>query len=192
MQRDTLQLLNTRQIARIARMNDDELWNFLLENEERIKFLTDFENKSRPYPVSGFLYAYPHGIDWFKKHFLKHVEEYREGVIFSTTMDFCFEDETVYLDYWTSGGHLDNQDSCDVKTSDEIMPPVNERSEEGQYKIYFHLLEAVHIENIIRAMEKNFDKLDERTRQSIDRAKEMKKICAENEDYRAAYIYSYF
>jgi hypothetical protein len=186
---DRLKLFNTALVPRITAMDDNALWNFLLANEERIKFLTSQELSSSISPVSGFFYAYPHGIDWFKKHFLKHVEGYREGVIFTTVMDFCFKDEKVYLDYYARCGYLDNEDSCDVKTSDEIMPPVDERSEEGSYKEYFHLLEPSHVENIIEAMEKNFDKLEKNTREDIDKIKRMKKFCLENEGYNVVYIY---
>jgi len=189
MENDCLRLFNLKLVELIVRMNDDELWNFLLNNEERIKFLTDRENDSKHHPASGFLYAYPHGIDWFKKQFLRYVEDYREGVIFSTVLDFCFRDESVLLDYWARCGYLDNEDSCGVKTSDEIMPPVDEDSEEGSYKKYFHLLEPSHVENIIEAMEKNFDKLEKNTREDIDKIKRMKKFCLENEGYNVTYIY---
>jgi hypothetical protein len=186
---DRLTLFDTALVPRITAMDDDQLWKFLLENEERIKFLTSQDLSSSISPVSGFFYAYPHGIDWFKKHFLQHLEDYREGVIFTIVMDFCFKDENAYLDYYARCGYLDNEDSCGVKTSDEIMPPVDEDSEEGYHKKYFHLLEPSHVENIIQAMEKNFGKLEKNTREDIDKIKRMKKFCLENEGYRVAYIY---
>jgi hypothetical protein len=189
MEKDCLRLFNQKLVQPIVRLNDDELWNFLLENEEQIKALTDRENNITKFPVSGFLYAYPHGIDWFKKHFLEHVEDYREGVIFSTVMDFCFKGEEIYPDYAAKCAFLDSVDSCDVITSDEIMPPVDEDSEEGCRKEYFHLLEPHHVENIIEAMEKNFVKLEKNTREDIDKIKGMRNFCLENEGWRVAYIY---
>jgi hypothetical protein len=189
MENDCLRLFNLNLVQPIVRMNDDELWNFLLENEKQIKILTDRENGFSKYPVGGFLYAYPHGIDWFKKHFLSHIEDYREGVIFSTVMDFCFKGEEIYLDYAAKCAFLDSADSCDVITSDEIMPPVDEDSEEGYHKKYFHLLDAHHVENIVATMEKNFAKLEKNTREDIDKIKRMKEFCLENEGWNVVYIY---
>lgn len=189
MDNDKLKLFYTKLVPKIVAMNDEELWNFLLANEERIKVMTDFSDMSRVSITSGYLYAYPHGIDWFKKHFLKHIEDYREGVIFTTVMDFCFKEESVYLDYYARSGYLDNENSCNVRTSDTIMPPVEEDSEEGSYKEYFHLLEPAHVENIIEAMEKNFDKLEKNTREDIAKIKKMKKFCQTNEGWNVAYIY---
>lgn len=192
MRTDTLRLFNTALVKQIVSMSDEELWNFLLENEERLKLLTDFENKSKPRLTTGAIYAYPHGIERLRKHFLRRIEEYREGLVFTLVNDFCFSDEMVYLGYYARGGYLDNADSCDVKTSDEIMPPVDEDSEEGCYKEYFHLLEPHQLENIIRTMKKNLAKLTFNTREDIAKIKAMKKICLENEDYKAAYIYNLF
>ena len=189
MENDHLRLFNQRLVEPIKRMNDDELWNFLLENEERIKIFTDSKAEKRPHPASGFLYAYPHGIDWFKKNFLGHVEDYREGVVYTTVIDFCFRDEQVYLDYWARCGFLDDASSSDVKTSDEIMPPIDKDSEEGYYAEYFHLLKPHHVELIVESMEKNFDRLEKNTREDIDQIKWMKQFCLENEGWNVAYIY---
>lgn len=182
---DRLRLFNVKLVNTIRAMNDDELWNFLLESEERIKQL----QYPHGHPVSGFLYAYPHGMEHFRKHFLKNIEAYREGVVFSMVMDFCFEGEETKMDYWARCGFLDSADSCEVKTSDEVMPPVDEDSEEAYYSEYFHLLEPHLVENIIQAMERNFDKLTINTRDDINKIKEMKQHCLRNEDYKVAYIY---
>ena len=190
MRTDTLRLFNAALVKQIVSMNDEELWNFLLENEERLKFLTDFQNKSKPRLTTGAIFAYPHGIEHFRKHFLSEIEEYREGVIFTLVNDFCFNDERVSLGYYAQGGYLDNADSCDVKNSDEIMPPVDKNSEAAWDKKYFHLLEPHHLENIIQAMEKKFAKLTDNTREDIEKIKAMKQFCLENEGYKAAYIYS--
>lgn len=189
MEYDRLKLFNTKLLKSIAAMNDDELWEFLLDNQERIKYLTQGETEPRIHPASGFFYAYPHGIDWLKKHFLQHIEDYREGVIFTVVMDFCFRDEAVRLDYWARCGYLDNSDSCDAKTSVEIMPPVDEDSEEGSNKLFFHLLETHHVESIILAMETNFDKLTVNTRDDINKIKEMNEVCLKNKDFKVIYIY---
>lgn len=190
MEYDRLKLFNKKRADKIVSMSDEDLWNFLLENEERVKYLSDFHANPRPHSASGFLYAYPHGIDWFKKHFYEHLEQYREGSIYTIVIDFCFDDESVMLDYWARCGYLDSADSCDVKTSDEIMPPVDDDSEEGYYKIYFHLLETNHVENILAAMERNFDKLTENTRKDINKIKKMHKFCQKNEGFKIIYQYN--
>lgn len=189
MEYDKLNLFNKKLADEIVLMSDDRLWNFLLENEDRIKRLLDSEAKPKLYPAGGFLYAYPHGIDWFRKHFLKHLEDYREGVIYAIVIDFCFKDDAIRLDYWARCGYLDSADSCGVKTSDEVMPPVDEDSEEGYYKIYFHLLELNHVESIIAAMERNFDKLTENTPDDINKIKEMRDVCLDNEGFKVIYEY---
>ena len=189
MEYDRLKLLNTKLLKSIVAMNDDEVWSFLLENEARVKRLTQSEVEPKLHLTSGYFYAYPHGIDWFKKHFLQHIENYREGVIYTLVLDFCFSDEAVKLDYWARCGYFDNADSCRVKTSDSIMPPVDEDSEEGCYRTFFHLLELQHVENIIQSMENNFDKLTDNTQEDINKIKEMKEICLKNEDFKIIYIY---
>lgn len=191
MENDKLRLFNLNLVEPVTRMNDEELWRFLLDNEEHIKVLTDREIPHEPFPASSFLYAYPHGIDWFKKHFLKHVEDYREGVIFTTVMDFCFKGEQIYLDSQAICGFLDSEASCDVIISEDIMPPVDEESEEGYDKKYFHLLEPAQVEIIIQSLEKNFAELEKNTREDIDKIKEMKKFCLENEGYKVAYIFDF-
>ncbi len=189
MENDRLKLFNTELVKTIVVMNSDELWDFLLENEARIKYLTQNNVAPKLQVASGFLYAYPHGMDWFKKHFLNHIENYREGVIYTLVLDFCFNDEAIRLDYWARCGYLDNADSCDVITSDEIMPPVDEDSEEACYRKFFHLLELHHVENIIQAMENNFDKLTDNTQEDINKIKEMKEFCVKNDDFKVIYSY---
>ncbi|CAN5571703.1 hypothetical protein BH10ACI1_BH10ACI1_11250 [soil metagenome] len=190
MRSDHLRLFNTALVGLLISMNDDELWNFLLENEERIKFLSDFNNNSRTRPKTSALYSYFYGIESLRERYLDEIEEYREGVIFTLIMDFCFKDEKVSMGYHAQGGYYDNADSGDVKTSDDIMPPVDEESDAGYEAEYFHLLEPHHLENIIQAMEKNFDKLTVNTREDIDKIKAMKEFCRANEGYNAAYVYN--
>lgn len=187
MEHDTLRLFNTTLVKQIVSLNDDELWDFLLANQDLIKEY-DFKDN---YPKTGVLYAFPHGLEHFRKHFLSEIEEYREGVIFTLVVDFCFKGKEVRLDYWARCGYLDNEDSCAVKTSDEIMPPVDEDSEQAHWaKEFFHLLEPSHVENIIAAMEKNFDKISEdNTLEDIAEIKAMKEFCLNNDGYKVAYIY---
>lgn len=187
MQTDTLRLLNTSLVKTISVMDDEELWNFYLENEEWLKFRTEWSNNV--HPKTGILYAYRHGIEHFRKHFENEIDEDREGVIYTTVLDFCFGDEKVRLDYWAQGGYLDNADSCNIKTSDEIMPPVDEDSEAGCKSEFFHLLEPHHVANIIRAMEKNIEKTDDITPEKIEQVKAMREHCLNNEGYKIAYIY---
>lgn len=187
MRNDYLHLFNLSLVEPITTMSDDELWDFILANQHLIKQY-NFKDK---YPKTGFLYAYPHGIEHFRKCYLRDIEEYREGMIFTLVVDFCFGQESVKLDYWAQSGFLDNADSCDVKTSDEIMPPVDEDSEAAHWAgEYFHLLEPHHLEKIIRAMEKAIDKSTVNTNEDIGKIKAMKGFCLKNDNYKAAYIYS--
>lgn len=185
---DSLRLFNTKFVEPLVSMSDDELWNFLLGSEEKLK---QYFGETGKHPKTGALYAYQHGIEHFRKHFLSEIEEYREGVIFTLVVDFCFEGEPVRLDYWARCGYLDSADSCGVKTSDDVMPPVDPDSEEANWaQEYFHLLEFYHVQHIIDAMEKNFDKLTDNTREDIDRIREMKNFCLANRGYHVAYIYN--
>jgi hypothetical protein len=93
------------------------------------------------------------------------------------------------LGYRAICGFLDSPNSCDVKISDDFMPPVDEESDMSYHKKYFHLLEPAHLENIIQSLETNFEKLETNTREDIDKIKEWKKFCLESEDFRGAYIY---
>lgn len=186
MRNDTLQIFNKKLADSIQIKNDEELWEFLLENEKTIKNFFDTEN----YPQTSALFAYPHGVDWFKKHYLSHIEEYREGVVYTLILDFCFSGETVNLDYWAIGGYLDNGDSCDVETSDKVMPPVDEESEAGYRGKYFHLLEPHHLAHIIQAMEENLEKSEINTIEDVNKIKAMREFCLNNDDYKAAYIYN--
>ncbi len=186
METDKLRLFNTKLVDKITAIEDEEeLWDFVSANEEKVKQL--FFGESRF--ITGFFYAYTHGIEHFKKIFQREVEYYYEGVIFTLVMDFCFEGEEVNLDYYARCGYLDSADSCCVRTSEDVMPPVDEDSDEFYYTKYFHLLEPAHVENIIRAMEKNFAKLEKNTRKDIAKIKRMKNFCRKNEGWNVAYIY---
>lgn len=185
METDNLCLFNTKLVKTIASMNDDELWDFALDKTEQISR----NREAGKSPATVFFFALPVGMEHFRKFFLECIDDYREGVVFTLVMDFCFEGEKIKLDYWARCGFLDNGDSCDVQTSDEILPPVDEDSDDAYHGEYFHLLEPHHVENIIQSMEKNVDKLTINTREDIDKLKEMKKYCLENEEYKVAYIY---
>jgi hypothetical protein len=189
-QNDTLRLFNTKLVAPLVSMSDDQLWDFLLENQERIRFLTDRENSLKIHIATGFFYAFPHGLKHFHDRFLAEIEEDRAGVVFTLVMDFCFHDEKVNLGFYARGGYLDHADSCDTRTSDEIMPPVDEDSEAFYDAEYFHLLTPVHLDHIIRAMEKNIAKLTFNTREDIIKIKAMRQFCRQNEGFDAAYVYN--
>ncbi|HEX9961864.1 MAG TPA: hypothetical protein VGB00_13075 [Pyrinomonadaceae bacterium] len=186
MENDSLRLFNTKLVETIASMSDDELWNFVLDNVERAKQYRE----DGVYLASGFYYGLPGGMEHFRKCFLRAFNDYREGVVFSLVMDFCFEGKKLNLDYWARCGFLDSADSCDVKTCDEVLPPVDEDSEAAYHKEYFHLLEPHHVENIIQAMERNFAKLTINTQEDIDKLKKMKQRCLTDEDYKVVYIYA--
>ena len=185
MEIDKIRLFNPKLIEPIVSMTDDEMWQFIVANEERVKEIVN----SEAHAISGFLWGYRYGMERIRELFLKDIEYYREGVDFTMIMDFCFKGEPVQLDYWARCGYLDDADSCDAVTSNDIIPEIDEDSDEAFYKEYFHLLELQQVENIIRSMEENFDKLTINTREDIDKIKAMKQFCLENEDYKVAYIY---
>jgi hypothetical protein len=186
METDKLRLFNAALVAPLVSMDDDELWNFLLASEARIKKFHDTKN----YPITVVLYMYRLGWEKMEASFWKELEYYRDGLVFTLVVDLCFEGEAVALDYWARCGYLDDADSCDAQTSDDVMPPCDDDYEEGaHYKKYFHLIGPAQLENIIRSMEKNFDKLTENTRTDIAKIKKMKRVCLKNPDYKVAYIY---
>lgn len=183
MENDQLQLFNRGLFERLPGMNDEELWEFVQSKAELAK------ERGMMKIATAVFHAYYYSAKRFRKFFLEEIEEYREGVIFTLILDFCFEGEKIDLDYWARCGHLDSADSCDVLISDEIMPPIDEESDQAYYKEYFHLLEPHHVENIIQSMENNFEKLTVNKRKDIAKIKRMKKFCLKNEGYKVAYIY---
>lgn len=182
---DFLRLFNVGLIGKITAMNDDELWNFLVENQDRISKLLEGSGLA-----SGFLYAYPHGIDWLHKHFTDHVKNYREGVTFALTWDFCFEGENTSITSEGISGLLDHPDSCDVQTSEEILPPIDEDSEYAWRKDFFHLLKPYQAQHIVNGLEENVEELEPNIRENIDKIKSMINHCQENPEYRIAYIFN--
>jgi hypothetical protein len=189
MEYDRLNLFDRQTAEMIMTLDDAGLWDFLIGKEERIRHFTIDDPEMKLHPASGFLYAYPHGVDWLKQHFMRNLEEYREGVVYTLILDFCIDDEPVRLDYLARSGFLDNAESCDVRTSEEIMPPVDEDSEPGQYLVCFHLLEENHVENLIRTMETNAAKLTENTFEDIEKIRRMKYYCLKNPGFNVIYSY---
>lgn len=186
MENDRLKLFNQGLLERLPEMNDDQLWEFVQSKAEFAK-----QAGMRKIATAVF-HAYYHSAKRFREFFLEEIEEYREGVIFTLALDFCLEGEEISLDFWARCGYLDNADSCDVITSDRLMPPIDEDSDQAYYKKYFHLLEPHHVENIIRSMENNFEKLTVNTREDIAKIKQMKQCCLDNENYKVAYIYDVY
>ena len=189
MEYDRLNLFDRQTAEKITALDDDGLWEFLIGNEDRIKRFTVEDPEMKLNPASGFLYAYPHGVDWLKQHFMRHLEEYRDGVVYTLIIDFCIGDEPVSLDYLARSGFLDNAESCDIRTSEEIMPPVDEDSEPGQYRVCFHLLEENHVDKIIRAMETDPAKLPENALEDVEKIRQMKEFCLNNPGFNVIYSY---
>lgn len=186
---DRLHLLNTKTVAQIRAMSDDEIWDFLMERFEQIaEWGADREPTRRSF-VTRIFYAAPYGIDHFRKHFLRDMEDYREGMIFSLTMDFGFEGEQIYLDYYGTSGLYDDEVSCSVGDYYSVMPWVDEDSEDAYYKENFALLESPHLEVIIRALETHEAALTKNTRDDINKIIAMKEACEQHEHYKVAYIY---
>ena len=183
METDKLRLFNKGLVEPLTRMNDDELWEFV---QSKAEFA---QQQGMMKIATAVFHAYYISKERFREFFLEEIEDYREGVVFTLIIDFCFEGEEINLDYWARCGHLDSADSCDVITSDLVLPPIDEDSDLIYDSKYFHLLEPHHVENIIQAMENNFDKLTVNTRKDIAKIKKMKKFCLKNENYKVAYIY---
>jgi hypothetical protein len=187
MENDKLRLIDTKLLKEISAMTDDELWDFALKNLDLAK---NFDSPDKKHPKTMFFYAYKFGMEHFRKIFLGSLDEYdREGTIYTLVLDFCFPGETVKLDYYGRGGFLDHSDSCGVLHSDEIMPPLDEDSDDGYHKKFFYLLEPHHIGHIIQAMKQNFDKLDEEAAANIPKIENMQDVCLKNKDYKAVLIY---
>ena len=180
-----MRLFNRSLAARLPEMDDDQLWNLVTENAGRVEKFFD----ASQYPASGFLYGWAYGIERTRELFLDAINEYREGVVFSLALDFCFEGEKINLDYWARCGYLDDDASCDPVTSDDVMPPVDEESEAAYYAVYFHLLDARRVGLVIDAMKKNLGKLTVNSPEDIEKLEAMRRRCLENERLKAAYIF---
>lgn len=183
METDKLQLFNKKLLERLPLMNNDELWEFVQSKAELAK------QRGMMKIATTVFHACYISAKRFREFFLEEIEDLREDMIFTLAIDFCFEGEEIALDYWARCGHLDSADSCDVITSDRVMPPIDEDSDAAYDNKYFHLLEPHHVENIIQSMENNFDKLTVNKRKDIAKIKRMKRFCLKHEGYKVAYIY---
>lgn len=191
MEKDRLKTFNCRLAADLQKMDDDELWSFILSKEAVVK---EFQDNKRRLKTAVF-YAYGGGPEWYRKHFLRLIEEYRVGVVYTLILDFCLGDEEVELGYWAYSGFLDDPSSCAVKTSKEIMPNLDTDDEEADFfysEIYFHLLENNHVLNIIRSMKENLDKLTLNTPEDIDKIEAMREFCEKNSEHQIVYIYDVY
>lgn len=193
MRTDSLDIYNEALKNRLMVMEDDEIWKFLLENETFIKKETDFHKPDRIKKIHirfSPLYAYPYGIEHFRKQVFSNLEDDREGCVYTLILDFCFAHEKVSLGYYARGGFYDNAASCDVKSDEEVMPPCDDDTEWVYEKENFQVLEAHHLEAIINAMEKDFDVMTDNTREDIDKIKEMHRKLVNDKNWKAAYLFS--
>lgn len=193
MRDDYLDIYDETLRSKLITLSDDEIWEFLLEKEPLIKTITDRDNPDPLYKYSIRyypLYAYPHGIEHFRKHVFKALEEDRDGSIYTLILDFCFAHEKVKLGYYARGGFYDNPASCNVKTLQDVMPPCKGNTELVYEKENFQVLEAHHLEAIINAMEKDFDIITDNTREDIEKIKEMHRKLTVDPDWKAAYCFS--
>jgi hypothetical protein len=181
---DSLRLFNVGLVGKLAAMSDDELWNFLVENQNKISAMLEKGGLA-----SGFLYAYSHGIDWLHKHFSDRVEDYREGVVFALVWDFCFEGEKTLINNEGMSRFLDHPDSCYIQTSEEILPPIDEDSEYAWRKDFFHLLKPYQAQHIIDGLEENLEELEPDIRGNIDKINLMISRCRKNPEYQIAYVF---
>lgn len=193
MRDDYLDTYNETLRSKLMAMSDDEIWEFLLENEPIIKDRIDnLRNHTQKYNSIRYypLLAYPHGLEHFRKHVFSNLEEDRDGSVYTLILDFCFAYEKVRLGYYARGGFYDNPASCMVKPADDVMPPCDGDTELVYEKENFQVLEAHHLEAIINAMEKDFDVMTDNTREDIEKIKEMHRKLVNDKDWKAAYIFS--
>lgn len=187
MEKDRLTTFNVKLAADLQKMSDDELWDFLQTNEDRVKQLFESDKSLK----TGVLLAYNGGPERYRNHFLSEIECCREGVIYTLILDFCVGDEKIPVEYWARSGFLDSPDSCEVRTSEVIMPNLDDADEDELLfsTVYFHLLEDKHTLNIINSMKKNFYKLSENTFGDIPKIQAMREFCLKDQNYQIIYIY---
>lgn len=186
MQKDALSLFNEKLSRSIKAMSDEELWEFLISNGERIKQIVD----EKTHHVSITLHFYKQGLQEFERVFRNLTDEYsREETIYTLILDFCLEGEKIELDYYAVSGFLDDAASCDAVKAEDIMPDPDEEDEEFYWRVYFYVLEPPQIESMIRSLEKNFDKLDENAQANIGKIKKIKEKCLADGDYKAVFLY---
>jgi hypothetical protein len=182
MENDRLQLFNLKLCRQIRSLKEpDEFWNFAVERLDTIKNFERCDTEA--------FYALGRGMEQLEKSFRREVETDEEFVQQTLINDFCFEGEAVRLDYYARCGYLDSADSCRVENSGDVQTFVCKDSWTAHCQKYFHLLEAVHVEKIIRAMEKNFERLTVNKREDIDKIIKIRERCLKDEGCRAAYIY---
>lgn len=183
---DSLRLLNTKLVSEIQAMSDDELWQFLLSRLDEINAIGDkFKFKT------WLFICLNKSFDLFKKRFWEEMEYVETGndLFYTLILDFAFEGEKLKLDYYGIGGFYDNPESCNIPKSDEVMPEMSEDSNSYYHKIDFYLLGVPHLDKIIRALEDNAEKLTVNTPADIEKVKMMREKCANDENYKVAYIY---
>lgn len=188
MEKDRLKTFNVELAADLQKMTDDELWDFIQSNEERVKEFWETHKRFH----TGTLFAYKGGQERYRKHFLSQIEDCRVGEVYNLIRDFCFGDEEIPIEYWARSGFLDSPDSCAVKTSEEIMPNLDDVDEEEEMyisKIYFHLLENNHVLNIIKSLNNNVYKLSENTFDDIAKIEAIRDYCEKNPNYQIMYLY---
>ncbi len=184
---DYLHLLNTKLVKEIVAMSNEELWEFLLSRIEQIKAVGD------NYKFESWLFiCLDMSFDLFQKRFLESVEEdfSRTDLNYTLILDFALEGKKIQLDYFGVSGFYDAPDSCNLPTSDGLMPELDEDSDVLQNKKDFYLIEARHLEKIIKTMEANLDKLTVNTPEDLDIIKAMREKCAADENYKVAYIFN--
>lgn len=167
-------------------MSNEELWEFLISNGERIEQIV----AEKTYHVTFILHSYKEGLQEFQRVFGIFTDEYsREETLYTLILDFCLEGEKIELDYYAVSGFLDDATSCDALKAEDIMPDPDEEEEEFYWREYFYILEPPQIESMIRSMEQHFDKLDENAQANIGKIKKVKEKCLADDGYKAVFLY---
>jgi len=184
--KDKLCLFNFGLMKKISVMNADKIWDFVVANQERMKELYSSKDFC---PASIYVYGYYHSFEHCKRCFDDDVEEYFEGVVFSTCLDFCFEGKRIVLNEKGAKAFLDRGDSCDAPVSDDFFPPIDEESDRFYHKEYFHLLEPFQVQSIIQALEENVEDPENNSPEDIESIKKMKERCESDFECKVAYIF---
>jgi hypothetical protein len=183
---DYLYLLNTKLAKEIPAMDADELWAFLLGRLDQVKAVGD------NYKFESWLFiCLDMGFDLFQLRFSESVADecYRNDLNYTLILDFALEGEKIQLDYYGISGFYDDPDSCNPPTSDDLMPELDEDSDDLHHKKDFYILNAGHLDKIIKALEDHADNLTENTPADIETIKQMRDKCAADENYKVAYVY---
>lgn len=178
---DYLHLLNVSLVRRILSITHDEMWELVIENLDWIRGMKRHH--------SGFFYALPHGMEHFRKIFLRYIAEDRELLVQSLIYDMCFIGPKLKVTSFQLSGFLDSPRSCGVLTSDELIWRNDPGTEAAHVALYFHLLDSNHHGELIAYLEAWPHKPPDNNSYVIFELKKMKQYLLENPGSSTALVY---